>query len=77
MEVVSSIINESMSSIRLEMLSSFTLGAITPFIDGMAPETMLLHRLRSTWSAEGRLVSETLEELQLEPSWLHSAFVKI
>lgn len=61
--------NRSGKAVAVEMISSFTLGAITPFAEGIAEETLIFHRLRSTWSAEGRLVSEPVEELQLEPSW--------
>lgn len=53
----------------LEMLSSFTLGGVTPFEDGLCENTLVLHRMRSTWSCEGRLDSRPVEELQLEPSW--------
>lgn len=52
-----------------EMLSSFTLGGLTPFIDGLAKESMILHQIRSTWANEGRLVSQPIENYQLEPSW--------
>lgn len=61
--------NNSDSPIDLEMLSSFSLGGITPFIEGEAYESMNIHRIRSCWSYEGRLVTETVEDLQLEPSW--------
>ncbi len=30
---------------------------------------LLLHRIRSKWSNEGRKETRTIEELQLEPSW--------
>lgn len=53
----------------IEMLSSFSMGEITPFEPDDAPNTLVLHRLRSAWSAEGRLESRTLEEMELEPSW--------
>ncbi len=61
--------NESGEPITFEMLSSFTLGGLTPFENGTAPETMVLHQIRSTWANEGRLVSRPIEEYQLEPSW--------
>ncbi len=61
--------NHSRDMVTLEMLSSFEMGNLTPFVEGMAPDTMLVHRLRSKWSHEGRLVTETVEDLQLEPSW--------
>lgn len=69
LEVCATIVNNSAAAIRIEMLSSFTLGRLSAFGDGLRPGSMVLHRLRSTWSAEGRLVSEPLEDLQLEPSW--------
>lgn len=61
--------NESQKTVTLEMLSSFEMGNITPFTEGMAADTLLVHRLRSKWSHEGRLVTEKAEDLQLEPSW--------
>lgn len=68
-EIVTSVENNSTETVCFEMLSSFALGSLSPFASGLAPETLRIHRLRSTWSAEGRLVTESAEELQLEPSW--------
>lgn len=68
-EVNCRVINKSDKDIKLEMISSFTLGGITPFIDGVAKGSMVLHQIKSTWSNEGRLVSLPIEEYQLEPSW--------
>ena len=53
----------------LELLSSFSLGKISPYMEGDGYDTMKVHRIRSVWSMEGRLESRTMEELQLEPSW--------
>lgn len=61
--------NHSEGTVALEMLSSFEMGNLTPFVEKDAPDTLLVHRLRSKWSHEGRLVTETVEDLQLEPSW--------
>lgn len=61
--------NESDRPVTLELLTSFSLGGISPFLEGDSPDSLLAHRVRSCWTAEGRLVSETLEELQLEPSF--------
>ncbi len=61
--------NRSSQAVTLEMISSFEMGNLTPFEAGMAPETLVLHRLRSKWSHEARLVTERIEDLQLEPSW--------
>jgi alpha-galactosidase len=59
--------------LTLEMLSSFSMCGITPFHDSDAPERLRLHRIRSAWSAEGRLDSRLLEDMQLERPWLGCA----
>ena len=61
--------NQSASICGLELLESFSIGGITPFAPGDAPEHLVLHRLRSDCSMEGRLESDPLEKLNLEPSW--------
>lgn len=61
--------NQSNKEVTLEMLSSFSLGGLTPFTEGDAYETLKLHRIRSVWSMEGRVETESIEDLQLEPSW--------
>lgn len=68
-EVATRYENGGDAPITLELLTSFTLGSLSPFATGLAPETLLVHRMRANWSAEGRLVSEPAEDLQLEPSW--------
>lgn len=55
--------------LTLEMLSSFSLGGLTPFATDDAPDRLRVHRLRSAWSAEGRHVEQSLEDLHLERSW--------
>ena len=61
--------NLSDRAVVLENLSSFSLGRLTPFGDSSATNLMKLHRARSWWSAEGRLQTETLSAMHLEPSW--------
>ncbi len=61
--------NQSQREVTLENLTSFCINEITPFQAGDAANSMILHRIRSKWSQEGRLVSERIEDLQLEPSW--------
>lgn len=63
------LINEGKEEAEIEMLSSFSLAGITPFASDEATEQLLLHRMRSKWSNEGRIETSTIEELQLEPSW--------
>lgn len=52
--------NRGYETTTLEMLSSFALKGI---------KADKVHRLQSFWSAEGKLRTETIEELHLEPSW--------
>ena len=61
--------NTGKKAVTLEMLSSFSISGITPLAAGAAPGQLRIHRLRSDWSMEGRLVTERLERLNLEPSW--------
>ena len=61
--------NQSNKSVEIEMISSFTLGTLSPFADENAEGQLILHRMLSTWSAEGRVESTPIERLQLEPSW--------
>ncbi len=63
------IINNSDEEITLEMLASFSVYGISPYNDGPAPESYVLHRARSKWSREARFVEEPLEDQLLEDSW--------
>lgn len=67
--VLTELANNSKSDIKLEMLSSFALYNISPYLEGAGTGSVLLHRMRSKWSQEGRLVSDTLEDLLLEDCW--------
>lgn len=61
--------NASDEAAELEMLSSFSLSGISPFVGADESGLLKLHRIRSVWSMEGRTESQLLEDLQLEPSW--------
>lgn len=61
--------NHSSAPVVLEMLSSFSLGGLTPFSTDDGAHRLTVHRFRSVWSAEGRHEARTLEELHLERSW--------
>lgn len=61
--------NRSQEKVGLELLSSFSLGGISPFVGADESGKLKLHRIRSVWSMEGRTESQLLEDLQLEPSW--------
>ncbi len=62
-------INNSDDAVTLELLSSFSLGKISPLMDGDGYGSLKLHRFRSVWSMEGRKETIPFEDLQLEPSW--------
>lgn len=66
--------NRSGEKVTLEMLSSFSLGGLSPFHPDGAPEQLFAHRFLSTWSSEGRHEVRSLEEHHLEPSWSHHSF---
>ncbi len=61
--------NRSGHRITLEMLESFSLTGISPYLPGDCSGDIMVHRLQSRWSQEGRLLSQSVEELQLESSW--------
>jgi alpha-galactosidase len=60
--------NTGTAPLTLEMLASFTLGHLTPFHAGDAPEQLWAHRFRSSWAGEGRHERVALEDLHLERS---------
>lgn len=61
--------NHSQDSISVEMLSSFSLTGLSPYLEGDGHNQMLAHRLMSRWSQEGALSTRTMEELLLDTSW--------
>ncbi len=61
--------NTGEKPVVLNLLSSVNLSGITPFTPGDAANALFLHRVRSMWSAEGRLQSESIEAAMLERSW--------
>lgn len=67
--VTTKIENRTKEAILIEMLSSFSLCGFSLLEKENYAEEMYLYRLRSKWSAEGRLSRESFTELQLEPSW--------
>lgn len=67
-EVWSEVLNNSDDMQILEMVTSFSLGGLTPFEEGVSKENLYLHRFLSTWSKEGLHERVLLEDLQLEPS---------
>lgn len=61
--------NQSKRNCCLEMFESFSLGGLSPYMQGDGYGTLWLHRVRSVWSQEGRHETIPVEDLQLEPAW--------
>lgn len=61
--------NHSGEQAALEMLESFSLGGLSPYLPGDGHECLYLHRVRAVWSQEGRHECIPVEDLQLEPAW--------
>lgn len=68
LEISTQIVNNGDMEIVLEMLTTFSLGGLTPFSEGNSKENLYLHRFRSTWTKEGMHERNALEAFQLEPS---------
>jgi alpha-galactosidase len=68
-EVESTLRNDSDAAVTVEMLSSFSLGGLSPFDESDSTGRLVVHRFRTCWSAEARLESSTVEALHLERSW--------
>ena len=64
-EVRTTIKNDSEKEVTMEMLTSFL------FTDIKADK---IHRIQSFWSAEGRLKTDDLKDLNMEHSWNNMAF---
>ena len=61
--------NGSDAPVTLEYLTSFALGNVTPFGGRKETDRIKFHRAASWWSAEGRILSETVEAMHMERSW--------
>lgn len=61
--------NTGEEDVILTFLASFSLGMITPFDISQSTDQLRYYRIRSKWSAEGKVESGSVEDLQLEPSW--------
>lgn len=65
--------NRTDEPVRLELLSSFSIQNISPWLPEDCHDRIWVHRIRGRWSEEGRLESQSMEELQLETSWTREA----
>ena len=67
-EIKTVFVNASPEPVTLEMLSSFSLGGISPFDGADSAGRLQIHRFRTVWCAEGRLETQSAEGLHLERS---------
>ena len=67
-QVATRLVNGSAQPVTVEMLTSFSLGGITPFCADDAAGRLQVHRFRSVWAAEGRMDTQSVEALHLERS---------
>ena len=62
-------VNESDNDVEIDMLSSFALENLSPFQMDDGPNKYVFHRFLGGWSMEGRLLSQSIEQLNLERTW--------
>lgn len=73
LEVECEFLNRSQETVVLEMMESFSLEMISPYISGDCHGSIMIHRLRSRWSQEGCMESLPIEALQLDTCWNHDS----
>ncbi|MEN8230109.1 MAG: alpha-galactosidase [Bacteroidota bacterium] len=61
--------NCSNQEISLEMASSFSLSDLSPFDATCSHDRLYLHRFKAFWSREGKHVVDSINDLQMSPSW--------
>ncbi len=71
-EVRTEFINGTSSPLTLEMISSGSIGMLSPLTAGEQSRALKIVTFRSHWSSEGRMSVETAEALDLEVSWQRS-----
>lgn len=64
-----SVIADKHIAVAIEMLSSISLSCLSPLKNGTSTGALSLTRFRSKWAMEGRPETESIETMQLEPSW--------
>ncbi len=72
-EVDVTITNISDDPFTLQLLASFCLAGIGGPVLRDPPGRFLVHRIRTGWSSEARLVSEAFEDLHMERAWTDHA----
>lgn len=68
-EVETTFVNRTGRMVTIDMISSFALDNLSPLQTYDASDRLKLHRFRGGWSIEGKHCENTVEDLNLEPSW--------
>jgi len=61
---------ENADAKTFELLTSYNITGFSCLGEGCRMEDMILHRMTSKWSMEGKLISERFTDLNLEPAWI-------
>jgi alpha-galactosidase len=72
-ELDATVTNISDGPLTLQLLSSFCLAGTGPPSPHDPAGRFMVHRIRTGWSSEARLVSESFEDLHLERAWTDHA----
>ncbi len=68
--ILTNLEQENAQTETIEMLSSFNLCAFPAIGTGLRQKDLILHRMQSKWSMEGKLESRNFLDMNLEPAWL-------
>ena len=61
--------NSSKKDIQLDMITSASIDALSPYDEFDSSEDMFFHTFRSGWATEGKHIISSIAELNLEKSW--------
>lgn len=69
LESTTEFFNNSGNQLNLEYITSASIDALNPFLEGDGAKDIILHRFKAGWSMEGLHKAESLSELGLEKAW--------
>ena len=70
MNMYTQVVNHRQETVTMELLSSYNICGFSGLGHELRMEDLVLHRMQSKWSMEGKLESTPFLDLQLEPAWL-------
>ena len=72
-EAYTEFFNDSGAELELEYITSVSLDALSPFLNGSGGKQLYFHRFKAGWSMEGLHQVNSLSQLGLERAWTTSA----